>query len=312
MQAGLGPAGVLVVDGGIENQICRLARGDGAIIIDGIGPFGQQDTAGTRLVVTVGRFQIAHIEAIDIAAVGVAQTEVAITTIERCNRLGFPSRGAIFLGVYAQASEIIFTAFDIDGHVLGRSLVAKERMFTSDGAVDVLNLLAVNHAVTTSTHIDLLDGTLGHVPLAVRRFDVVIEQLIAIAVEVGVVEIADLLGRNHLEGGSAGRLPADTIDVGGEITLLHAVTDPIAHVGRVDIVFPGMSDRIIQLIGLVFRIGTLGVMDPHLDLDIGHIADVVGVGVDGKRVVHIHLGPAFSLGGVGTTRIVRITLRPPD
>ena len=185
-------------------------------------------------------------------------------------------------------------------------------MFTGYGAVDILNLLAVNHAVTTSTHIDLLDIALGHVPLAVRRLDVVIEQLIAIAVEVGVVEIADLLGRNYLEGGGAGGLPANTIDVSGEVPLLHAVANPVADIGRIDIVFPCMSHWIIQLISLVFRIGTLGGVHANLDLDIGHIADVIGVGVDGKLVVHIHLGPAFSLGGVSTTRVVRITLWPPD
>ena len=280
--------------------------------MEGIGPLRQQETCGARLVAAVARLEITQVETIHIAAIGVAQTEVARAAIDRCNRLGFPGRGAVLLGVDTQTGEILFAALDIDGHLLGRCLVGEEGVFAGDGAVDVLDLLAVNHAVTTRTDVDLLDHALGDVALGIGRLDVVIEQLIAIVAQVGVVEVGDLLGRHHLEGGGAGGLPADAIDIGGEIPLLHVVADPIPDIRRIDVLFPGMGHRIIQLVGLVFRIGALGGMHPDLELDVGHVVDVVGIGVDGELVVHVHLGPAFRLGGVGTARVVRITLRPPN
>lgn len=185
-------------------------------------------------------------------------------------------------------------------------------MCALDVSVQVLHLLTALHLEAAQADIDLLNGALGDVSQFVHGLDVVIEQLPAVLIQVGIVEIAYHLSRHHLEGRGAGWLPGDPIDIRAQVPLVHVIADPVADAARIHLGIARVRRGIIELEGLVRRVGQGIGMYADLDFDVLHAARVIGVGVDGKDVVGVERAPTLGLTLVGAAGIVRIALWPPD
>ena len=169
-------------------------------------------------------------------------------------------------------------------------------------------------AIGAGADVHLLDLAAGDVAAAVGGFDVVVQQLIAVVAEVGVVEIADFLRGQHLHRLLGHRHPRHAVHDRAQVARLHRIRRPGADVRRRDrqAGLADVRDGIVELVGVVGRGDVRRGVRAHLHLDAGDVGDVVRVGVDREFMVVVLHRPAFGLGCVHRAGVVRIALRPPD
>ena len=138
--------------------------------------------------------QVAHGQAISTIVIATSQVEVTRTCRDFIQGLGSPIT-AFFLVSNGQRAAGIGIALDVDTDILLDWLVSEECRFTFQISVHIFNILAIHLLVTTGTHINLLDFGLGDVTLDISCFNVVIQQLITVLIQIGVVEVTNLLSR---------------------------------------------------------------------------------------------------------------------
>ena len=310
MSTCLGPGSCwFVVDGRLQLQIRWESRYKRAIRLQGPGTILQQHTFSRwcPLGLTI---EITNAQTSGTIFKTAAYAIVVSTGIEFINTLADPLF-VIFLGGNSDGTTIAIIALDVNGDIFLDRLVAEECWFTFQITLNIFNKLGAFFLVTTCTYINLLDLGLGDVTLGIGCLDVIVEQLIAVLVKVGVIEVTNLLSWNLFKYRGRGRLPGNTVHHRSQVPLYHAELFPFAYARWINVRLTCVSSWIVELVGLVLGICQLVGMNTDLDLDVADTAEIIGVGVDGKAVIHIHLGPAFCLGGIGTTRVVWITLWPP-